>query len=264
MSLRSRRLARLALVFAVLVLARRADALDEPGETRGLPCRPTVACTAEIVAPGAVEVEAGSITRNLGGVRQVSFPFLAKVTLARWVQVQVGGNGYTELRGAPPARYFDNVTVGAKLHLLDQGDRLPAIALSAAASEPASGSAGPPPHDDVLFTAYVTKDLGPLHADLNAGLNLLRLNGHAEPQAWVAVALSMSLPPPFGVMLENYYFSGAGDAASHDGGVLVAFSHSARPWLTFDAGSDVGYFPGSRSVSGFVGMTIIPVLLLQP
>ena len=87
----------------------------------------------------------------------------------RWVQLQVGSNGYTSQQGPAPARFFDNITVGAKLHLVDQDKLTPAISLSAAAGLPVGSE---PASDDALFTLYVTKDLGPLHADFNTGLQL--------------------------------------------------------------------------------------------
>jgi hypothetical protein len=36
---------------------------------------------------------------------------------------------------------------------------------------------------------------------------------------------------------------------------------TARPWLVVDAGGDAGFFPSTRSVSVFLGMTIVPVVL---
>jgi hypothetical protein len=248
----------------VVTIAESSPAAEGPGDTKSLPCRPTIACTADIVPPGAVEVEAGSLTRILGPDRQVTFPFLAKLTLAEWVQVQIGSNGYTSQQGPDGARYFDNVIVGAKLHLVDQGDYRPSVSLSAAASLPVGSQ---PADDDALFIFYVTKDVGPVHADLNAGLSFLRLNGgdyggsQTATQEWAALALSMNLPPPFGVMVEGYYFSDASPAATRDGGILLAVSHSPKPWLVFDVGADVGYFPSSRAFSAFVGMTVVPFLL---
>lgn len=57
-----------------------------------LPCRPTIACTADIVPPGSFELEIGYLFRKLRSpLLQHSVPFLAKLTLAEWVQLQVGG-----------------------------------------------------------------------------------------------------------------------------------------------------------------------------
>jgi hypothetical protein len=258
--------ARATLVIAGVLFGTvsRAWAVDGPGDTHGLPCRPTIACTAEIVVPGAVEIEAGLLTRSLAAERQVSFPFLLKLSLTRWVQLQVGSNGYTAEQGPTASSYFDNMTLGAKVHFLDQGDYRPALAVSAAAGFPVASQEGQMPTEDVYFTGFITKDIGPLHADLNVGANLWRLDGGALPQEWVALALSTSLPPPFGLMVESYYFTDASPSASRDGGTLFAVSHSPKPWLTFDAGGDIGYLrnvPGARSFSAFIGMTIIPFVL---
>jgi hypothetical protein len=102
----------------------------------------------------------------------------------------------------------------------------PKPALSATASIPTFRGEGYLRTYDALFIAYVTKDFGPLHADLNLGENVWRLEGDPRPQHWVALALSMNLPPPFGVMAEGYYFTNASPVATRDGGFLFAIDHS--------------------------------------
>jgi hypothetical protein len=233
-------------------------AWDLPGDTHTLPCRPTIACTADLVVPGAFELESGALYRRLdSGTRQWTFPFLAKLTIVDRVQVQVGSNGYTAVRGDQPAQYFDNLTVGAKLHLADQHDWVPSLSVSLTSSTPVHGGSF-----DTLATAYASKDFGPLHADLNVGaLTWWQVETRVVPQEWVALALSTSLPPPFGILAEGYYFTDASPFATRDGGFLFAVTHSPRPWLVFDAGGDVGMFPATRAFSAFLGMTIVPVRL---
>jgi hypothetical protein len=72
-----------------------------PTETdKALPCGPTIACTADIVPAGTMEVEAGVLRRSLpAGSAQWTFPFLLKQSVASWLQLQVGSNGYSLLRG---------------------------------------------------------------------------------------------------------------------------------------------------------------------
>jgi len=248
-----------------LALARTAAAAEPPNdETKSLPCRPTIACTADIVVPGAIEIETGALFRRLDATgRQWTFPVLAKLTVANWLQVQAGGNGYTVLRGNVPAQFLDDVQLGAKFHVLDQGPAAPSISFSALASIPTFRAQGYLRTYDTLLTAYVTKDLGPLHADLNVGENVWRVQAPL-PQEWIALAISVNLPPPFGVMAESYYFTDARPVALRDGGFLFAVSHSPKPWLVFDFGGDVGMFPSTRSYSLFIGMTIVPVLLWVP
>ncbi len=242
--------------------ARAAAPPDD--ETKSLPCRPTIACTADIVTPGLFELETGMLFRHLGTAKQWSFPFLAKLTVARFAQLQVGSNGYTTQFDGEPARYFDDVTGGIKFHLLDQHPALPSLSVSGAVSVPSvEPQRGYVPSVDALFIAYITKDFGPIHADLNLGANDWGMDSTPRAQAWGALAVSAPLPPPFGVMVESYYFSNALPFSARDGGLLFAISASPRPWLVFDFGGDVGYFPKDRAYSTFVGMTIVPVKLWQ-
>jgi hypothetical protein len=247
------------LTLAFLAMAPDAGALGPPDDnTKALPCRPTIACTADLASPGVFELEAGVLFRRLGDTKQWTFPFLAKLTLARFAQVQVGSGGYTTLVDAvPPSRYFSDVTIGMKLQLFEQGPVVPSVSLSGAFGEPVASDQTA----DAFAVAYVSKDLGPFHADLNLGLNDLALDGPSLVQEWVALALSMALPAPFGVMVESYYFSDAPPLALRDGGCLIALSLTPRPWLVFDFGGDVSYFPATRAYSSFVGMTIAPVRL---
>jgi hypothetical protein len=251
------------LTFALLGADREAWAIAPPDdETTSLPCRPTIACTADIVKPGLFELETGILFRRLGSTRQWTFPFLAKLTLTSFMQLQVGSNGYTTQFDGAPARYFDNVSPGVKFHLLDQGLVLPSLSLSGAVGVPViEHQQGFIPADDAFFIGYITKDFGRLHADLNLGLNDWGIDSSPRAQEWGALALSAPLPPPFGVMIEFYYFTDAAPFAGRDGGWLFALSVSPRPWLVFDFGGDIGYFPSSRAYSSFVGMTIVPVKL---
>jgi hypothetical protein len=227
------------------------------------PCRPTVSCTADIAAPGRLEAEAGALDSSVGGgaAHVLSFPFLLKQTLTPLLQLQVGSNGFTAVDGS--ARYLDNVFVGPKLHLLDQGDVVPSLAVSAALSLPTFRADGYSRDDDVFVTGYASKDIAFVHADANLGLLFWRVEGSALTQAFTSLALSPSLPAPFGAALEGYYFTDASPVAPRDGGVRVALGLTARPWLVLDAGGDAGFFPSTRAYSLFFGATIIPVVFYR-
>jgi hypothetical protein len=244
--------------------ARAAETPDDRDKT--LPCRPTIACTADFVPPGTLEVEAGALFRRLGtpgagATRQWTFPFLIKLTLAPWLQLQAGSNGFSAATGAEPQRFFDDATFVAKFHVLDQAQWVPSISFSGEASIPTFRGEGYARTYDAFFLAYVTKDMGPIHADLNVGWNIWRLDAAPASQGIVALALSANLPPAFGVMGEAYYFSNAPPVAPRDGGLLFAFTHSPRNWLIFDVGGDIGWFPSSRAYSLFIGMSVIPAVL---
>ena len=202
-----------------------ADVTPDPSYS-ALPCRPTIACTADFVPPGVMELESGYIYRRLGdGANQSSIPFLLKLTLLEWVQLQIGSNGPTVASAPSEARFFDDITVGLKFHLHDQTRHTPSISLSSTLSIPTFQATGYTRTYDALFTACVTKDFGWLHADWNVGGNVWRLEGPPLPQAWTALALSVPLPRHFGAMLEVYYFSDAAPVNPRDGGLLAAVSY---------------------------------------
>ena len=253
------RRSRLAAVALTVALARQSSANVTPDPTySAIPCRPTIACTADIVPPGVVELETGYLLRRLGdGANQSSIPFLLKVTLLEWVQLQVGSNGPTVASAPSEARFFDDVTVGLKLHVRDQTRRAPSISLSSTLSIPTFQATGYTRTYDALFTVYITKDFGWLHADWNIGGNLWRIEGSPLPQLWTALALSVQLPRNFGAMIETYYFSDAAPVNPRDGGILAAVSYQPRKWVVLDAGLDVGLVQSTRVASAFVGVTLI-------
>ena len=244
---------------------RTAGAVDAPGDRdHAKPCRPTIACTADIVVPGELEVEGGGSYAHGGAVRQWSFPFLLKLSVTTWLQVQVGSNGYTLVRSEPHGDYFDNLLVGPKFHLLDQQKFVPSLALSAQVSVPTFAADGYTRSTDLFFVGYASKDIGPIHLDWNVGLDLWRSNDGARAQGFTALVVSTALPANFGVEGEGYIFSAAGTAASRDLGVRGALTYSARPWLVFDAAGDAGFYPSNRAYSVFAGVTIIPVVFWRP
>ena len=251
------------LIFASALLTSENARADSPtDDDHVLPCRPTIACTAEITKPGTFEIEAGVIARKLPNPnRNFSTPFLLKLSLEKWLQLQLGDNGYTHATGNVVASYFDNVIVGPKFHLADQDGMLPSIAFSAEIGIPTlAGQTGYTRAYDAFFLGYVTKDFGPLHADFNVGFNDFGFDSAGKKQEFVALALSMNLPPPFGVMAEAYDFSDAAPLAGHDAGFLFALTVSPKPWLMFDFGGDAGLVPSARTYATFVGLTVIPAV----
>jgi hypothetical protein len=251
----------LAALAALVLFTTEAHAVRWPDDDdHALPCRPTIACTADLVPPGDAEIEVGYIVRKLTAAWQHSTPVLLKLTLASWTQLQIGSNGGVFASGPTPASYADDIVIGLKFHLHDQTPEFPSLSLSAEASIPLTAQLGYLRTYDALLTAYVTKDVGRIHADVNLGMNLWRLEGPLLLQAWAALALSMELPRRFGIMAEVYTFTDAAPVAPHDGGLLFAATYSPRPWMVIDVGGDLG-FANTRAASGFVGLTLVPVRL---
>jgi hypothetical protein len=186
-------------------------------------------------------------------------PLLLKYSYSHEVQLQLGGNTLTALRTQTRSTYFDNVVGTLKVHLVDQSAKRPALALSGGLSVPAAAATGYVRAYNGIFTAYVTKDLGPLHLDLNAGVNALAFDKVATGQGMVALSASAELTDDFGGLLEGYFFSEALPYALHDGGILFALTHSPAPWIVFDVGGDISFYPSTRNFTAFVGTTFIPV-----
>jgi hypothetical protein len=238
--------------------------LTPDATTNIAPCRPTVSCTADFAAPGTFEVEVGYLyARTYHYATTRSFPFLLKLTLSKLLQLQVTSNGIT-VAPPPSSLYFDNMLAGLKVHVVDQHQVSPSVAVTALVGFPTNQTPSQNEGVQALVTAHVSKDVGRFHADLNGGLNEVGIDSKPVTQGFVAFALSATVPSsPFGFALETYYLSDAtGPIVSvpRDGGLRMVVTLSPRPWLTFDAGGDIGYFPSVRAFSVFFGMSIAPVV----
>jgi hypothetical protein len=255
---------RFALGSCLLLCAAPAFAVEGPGDEHTLPCRPTIACTADLVPPGDLEVEAGYLLRRFKNTTlQHSTPLLIKLSLTKWLQLQVGSNGGIFTSGPPaPARYLDDVLVGLKLHFIDQQPRFPSLSFSATVSIPTPAQPPALRSYDLEAIAYITKDIWKVHADLNLGLNVWQVSAPLI-QTWAALALSVELPRHTCVMAEGYLFGDAAPLAPRDTGLLVAACWSPRSYLTLDSGADIG-LGAARQLSAFVGMTVIPVRFWHP
>jgi hypothetical protein len=189
---------------------------------------------------------------------------LLKLTLVRWLQAQVANNGYVAETGSVArALRYDDIWLSLKAHLLDQVGAAPSIAISAATSVPSFGPASDYPFAyDASFWGYLSKDLGPLHIDVNGGLNEWQLDLPIRvAQGFATAAATVQLPLKLGAMLEVYGFSDAGPVAPEDAGTLLGLSYSPRPSVMFDIGEDLSFFPSTRRMTLFVGVTFIPVRL---
>jgi hypothetical protein len=244
-------------------------AADDEDTVRVLPCRPTISCSADIVPPGAAEIEAGYAARRVseGGYVETE-PVLLKLTLLRWLQLQAGTSALVYSLGAVPRRldYVDDLTAGVKLHLLDQTSYTPSFALSASLSVPSfDPDTEAPGGYAASFWAYASKDFGApgspgaLHVDLNGGFDVLQ-PGVADQRArpFGALALTESLPLKLCAMAEVYAFGDGGLPAPRDAGVLGAVGYAPKPSMMFDVGGDVSAFPATRTFTLFAGVTFVP------
>lgn len=219
------------------------------GGVKAQPCRPTVACTAELVPRGHAEVELGVLGTGGGSAVNV----LAKVSLLDWLQVQVGTDGLL-VRQAGQTTAVDGAVGVLKARLLAQDGWAPTISVSARTAVPTR-----PPLPavqstlDLGGTLHVSKDLGPLHVDLNG---TVLVAGLAAVQGQVALAFSGGVTETLGAALEVHSTMGA--ALPNDGGVRALLTWSPIDSLVFDVGFDVGFFRQTRAWSLFAGFVFVP------
>jgi hypothetical protein len=250
----------LGFVFMAPAVARAAEYPSEDDHVQ--PCRPTVSCTAELVAPGKLEVEAGTNFAHASDGDVWAMPFLIKLGLWRRLEIEVGSEGYTAVAGRAGTQDMYPVFVEPKLLLIEERGALPYVSVSAQVGVPTSSVIGYGRYWDLGATAYVTKEVGPLNVDLNVGLDSWRGGDQGSlTQLSYSGALAQPLPADFAVQAGAYYESDAGPIDPRDGGAQGAITFAPRPWLQFDAGGDWGFFPTTRKYSLFAGMTIIPAVL---
>jgi hypothetical protein len=256
----------LAVLATIVATASRAAAADDDEGMRVLPCRPTISCSADIVPPGALEIELGYAARRVSPSGFFhSQPLLVKLTLFTWLQVQLGTNGYVFPTGEVlrSLQYIDDVSVGLKTHFVDQTDVAPSLAASAALSIPTPYRNDTFPFAyDASFWLYASKDYGRVHIDLNGGLNVWQFDiGDRSLQPFVSLAGTVALPLGFGAMAEGYWFDYGGPIALRDAGLLMAGSYGPSRRVLFDAGVDVSFVPATRAYTLFAGVTFIPTRL---
>src|SRR5262249_22825006 len=139
-----------------------------------VPCRPTITCTADLAPLGELELEVGYQLRRVAGSFQHGTPILLKLPIAPWIEAPLGSHRLTYLDA--DHRYFDDVVVGAKIHLVDQTDRAPSVAVTMSASVPIAAQRGFTESYDAFATVHASKDLGAFHIDANVGFDAWQLD----------------------------------------------------------------------------------------
>ena len=239
---------------------------SQPSETSGyrgpikaLPCRPTIACTAELVPAGAWEVEAGYSARQPTGNIVHGGQLLLKYSVLDQLQLQLATNNvFSATSGSGSQSYFDGGWVGPKVRFNQQTTSMPTVSLSAFLGFPThAGDSALQQTYDAYVWSYLSKDIGFVHTDLNLGVNLLDLRGSPTPQWVTAWSFSTDIAYGLGVMTEGYGFFG-GPAPVADAGWLNAISYSPVPEVMFDLGGDAGLVRAQRAYTLFVGVTFVP------
>jgi hypothetical protein len=232
-------LAGLVVLFAVSAPAHAQDAVPNPHDAQ--PERPTVATHAGTVAPGWVEVEAGSeFDRYDDSSRGLLVPVVTKIGLASHAQLSIGMQGV----GAPGADStgFGDLSVGVKWRVADKAPVLgrfavlPALKMPTGSDELGRGTGT----TDAGLLLISSHDFGPVSLDINVGYTHRSGSGEASPKS--STLWTVSLGGPFegslGWCAELYGLPSTSGPAGQDNIVATLFgpTYQVRPSLVLDTG----------------------------
>jgi hypothetical protein len=260
-------MSRLTLLLAAVSLVARAQNLEvrsetvdeEPETIEAQPCRPTIACMAEIVPAGYFEVEAGYGGRQSQGSFANSGQLLLKYSVLDHLQLQLATNNVFLAGAGLTPRAFDGVMPGIKWKVNDQGAYVPSNAFSVHLMMPTNGFSDAAQKSwDLQAWYYLSKDIAFVHADFNLMVNVSDLGGTPIPQGLSTLAVAFDLTHGFGFFTELYSTWGNAQAIPLDGGSLNGFSYAPIDELVFDIGGDVGLYQSTRSFTVFAGVTFVP------
>lgn len=171
----------MALAAATILAAARPS---HAAEVRVTPDRPDLTDSAETVPPGLVQLEAGStFLRDSAGerpLRRLALGGLLRVGLAETLEARLGSDVFVRDRGEGAGTSgVGDTTVGAKWHLVDEGEWRPALALLPSVKLPTASRGKGLGSGRVDFGGVlaVGKDLpANLHVDINVGLAAVSLS----------------------------------------------------------------------------------------
>ena len=233
-----------AMVLASVAHASIAYAQTPPDPHAAQPERPSVATPASTVAPGWVEIEAGTeFDRYADRSRGVGLPILAKIGLASHAQLSLFGS-VVSVPGSPTTGVGD-LAVGVKWRLTDDAPvvgrfaLLPSVKFPSASADTGTGTGTM----DVGLLLISSHDLGPVTLDLNAGYTHRSGAGEVAPTSATVWTISFGGPAAgaCGWTAELYGrppTSGPAGARAIVA-ILLGPTLRARAWLTFDAGAIV-------------------------
>jgi hypothetical protein len=243
--------------------AQQAQTPAAPRDPRAAqPERPTVATHAYAVAPGYVEVEAGGIFANPGGVAAATGPMNVKFGVVRWLQLNLTGGwvgGETSVDG-PFRGGMADLTVSAKLLV---GNDLPVLGDFAVqpslklptGSETRGFGTGTTDGGLLLVSSH---QVGPGEIDVNAGWTVRSGDGTAAPKSSAMWAVAGGVPLGSGIGWTSEVFGYPGTSGPAGGGpqlgLLFGPTFALHRWLILDAGAIVN-LQGLGANSGYLGVT---------
>jgi hypothetical protein len=254
-------------VFLVCLLASRlasAQAVQPVQATPTIdPDRPDITNGAQLVEPGALQLEAGgSFTRNQSEQRGWGSPFTLRLGVTPWIEARFSGDGLLVRSDAAGHEVgFGNVQLAAKVRVW--ADRtgasllsvLPTVNLPTADAGRGFGSGSA----DYTIAVLTGADIGArAHADVNYGIGAIGSGGVAPHFAQQTASISTSVAAarwsPYG---ELFWIS----RQEPDGSAIVAVDagaiYTVRPHIAVDGGVQLGVSASAPDVSVFAGVSII-------
>lgn len=231
-----------------------ADAADTADTAPILPYRPTVSNPAQLPVPGQLEVELGGVRARSDGSRRSSVPYLLKLAFNPEWGVLIGGEALADLRedGRPRQRGVGDTMVELKRAWTLDADT--AFGIEFGANLPSAKEALGSGRADYLLNAIYSRDLGPVHLDVN--LSATRVGtielGTSRTRVDASMAFSGALTERWGLAAE---LSGMRRSGADNGSqVLTALTYSPNKRLTFDFGVARAARPAPATTSVFAGV----------
>jgi hypothetical protein len=247
-----------ALLWTAPALAQSAST----SQNRVEPDRPDVTNSAQLVAPGHLQIESGATyTKASTALSSFGSPVLARVGVSNRIEARIGTDGWvTRAVVGDRQSGFGNVQAGAKLRLVDDSQGSPVLAVIPMINLPTASASKGLGSGDVDYTLTVAggADLGARsHVDANYAVGKIGAGAGRRhfTQHLVSVSASVSVDrwDPYG---EVFWFSGQ----EPDGGAVAAFDVGAiyhlRDRLAFDGGVQVGLSQSAPNLSLFAGLTV--------
>jgi Putative MetA-pathway of phenol degradation len=202
------------------------------------PDRPGIADGSKVIAPGALQVEAGLERDQFSDTHVISVPLLVRVGVVRRLEARVEGNTFTH---TPGATGFSPISIGAKVALIDTG-KGPTLGVIVRGFLPSGTSA--------FKTTHVTGDVR-LAADIplgskfslnpNAGVSRLENDAATAVVGLFAATFTYQPTDRINPFIDVSYVSSPRDAASAsfviDGGIAWILGSDVQ--LDFSVGQGV-------------------------
>jgi hypothetical protein len=221
----------------LLLLTRVPLAAQDQDPHAVQPERPTVATHAGTVAPGWVELEAGSEFDHAAGAWSIVTPLVLKIGLAPRVQFSIFGS---TTRPTGDQLGVGDLAVGVKLRL---GDGLPVVgdfAILPAVKFPIGSGGHGTGTTDVSLLAISSHQFGTVAVDVNAGYTRRSGDGNGASKNATIWAIAAGTPVGGGVSVtaELFGFPRTTGPAGSDGTVALLGGpvFALHPWWTLDFG----------------------------